>query len=153
MITLLVERKWQKETYCIGRFFVDDKRLCESLEDKDRGLMSSMTLSEILRKKVAGTTAIPKGTYKVMLTYSKKFRSRQWAQKWHMRVPELIGVMGYSGVRIHPANKAKEIEGCIAIGDNTNVGQVTNSVRRYDELMSIIVPRMENGEECYITIK
>lgn len=153
MIELLIDRKWPKQNYAIGVFYIDGGGLCNSLEDADRGLMQSMPTGVIMQKKIPGKTAIPKGMYRVILSVSPKFKGRAWAKKWGGKTPEILNVKGYSGVRIHPANKAEEIEGCIAIGDNTKVGQVTNSVRRYDELMSIIVPRMENGEECYITIK
>lgn len=153
MILLTVERKWPKANYTIGRFFVDDKRMCESLEDPDRGLLSSMPTGRILQKKVYGKTAIPKGTYQVILTYSKKFCKKTWAKKYKGRVPELLGVKGFSGVRIHPLNSASETEGCVGVGDNTVVGKLTNSVARYYELMEILVQRMDDGEKCFITIK
>lgn len=153
MILLIVERKWPKADYTIGRFYVDGLRLCESLEDADRGLMSTMPIGIINQKKVYGKTAIPKGTYKVLLTYSKKFKNKSWAKKYKGRVPELLGVKGFSGVRIHPLNSASETEGCVGVGDNTVVGKLTNSVARYYELMEILVQRMDDGEECFITIK
>ena len=153
MILLTTERRWPKKDYTIGNFYVDEVKLCNSLEDTDRGLMSSMPTGIINQKKVYGRTAIPKGTYKVILTYSPKFHSRAWAKKWGGRTPELLGVKGFESIRVHPGSSDKDSLGCILCGDNTVVGKLTNSQKRFGELMSIIVPRMDDGEECFITIK
>ena len=154
MIELVVSRVWPKESYTIGKFFVNDKRLCESLEDTDRGLLDSMPATEILYKKVYGKTAIPKGRYEVKLTQSPKFASRSWAKKYGGLVPEICNVKCYSGVRIHPANRAEEILGCIAIGENTKKGMVLNSVKWYDILMrEYLFPAHMRGEKIYITIR
>ena len=66
--------------YTIGRFYVNDILLCDSLEDKDRGLTLDMSLQEIQKKKVFGKTAIPIGRYEVIMTHSEKFASRPWAR-------------------------------------------------------------------------
>jgi hypothetical protein len=71
---LLVDRKWKKDTYTIGRFFVNGVLFCNSLEDKDRGLKQTDSLSTIKSKKVYGETAIPTGIYKIdMETVSPKY--------------------------------------------------------------------------------
>ena len=153
MILLTTERRWPKASYTIGNFYVGDKKLCNTLEDTDRGLFSSMPTGIIQSKKVYGKTAIPKGTYKVLLTYSQKFKGKPWAKKYKGLVPELLGVKGFSGVRIHPGNVAADTDGCILVGDNTAVGKITNSVNRYCELMDVLIPTRETNEEIWITIK
>lgn len=45
---LTLDRKWKKDTYTIGKLYIDGTPFCETLEDRDRGLSSSMTLNEIL---------------------------------------------------------------------------------------------------------
>lgn len=151
---LKTDRAWKKETYTIGKFFVNCIRLCESLEDKDRGLNSSMTLEQIKAIKVYGITAIPAGTYEVILSISPKFKSRSWAAKYSGLVPEIIGVPGFEGVRIHPGNKAEDTLGCILVGDNKVKGGLVNSTKRYYELMDkYLVPAWSRKEEITITIK
>lgn len=149
---LKVWRKWPKTGYCIGIFYVSGARLSNSLEDEDRGLDQKMPTGKINQLKIKGKTAIPKGTYRVALSVSPKFSTRAWAKKYKGLVPELLNVKGYSGVRIHPANSASEVEGCIAPGDNAAVGKVTNSTKRYYELMDKLVPAWEKGEEITIEI-
>lgn len=149
---LKVWRKWPKTGYCIGIFYVSGARLSNSLEDEDRGLVQTMPTGKINQVKVYGKTAIPKGTYKVVLSVSPKFKNRAWAKKYGGLVPEIVGVKGYSGIRIHPANSAEELLGCVAPGDNTVVGKVTNSTKRYYELMDKLIPAWEKGEEITIDI-
>lgn len=64
---LLLDRKWKKEEYTIGKLYLNDSPFCETLEDKDRGLKSTMTSEEIRKIKQAKVTAIPTGTYKVRM--------------------------------------------------------------------------------------
>jgi hypothetical protein len=153
MLKISLKRSWKKETYTIGELYVNGVRFSESVEDKDRGLTSSMTVADIQLKKVFGQTAIPTGTYKLILSVSPKFKKKAWGAKYGGLVPELVGVKGFSGVRIHPANYATELEGCIAPGDNKVKGGVLNSVKRYYELMDkYIFPSWTRKEEITITI-
>lgn len=32
-----VKRKWKKGAYTIGKMYIDDEYICDTLEDKDRG--------------------------------------------------------------------------------------------------------------------
>ena len=149
---LKIWRKWPKKGYTIGIFYISGKKLSEVLEDEDRGLVQTMPTGKINQIKVYGKTAIPKGTYKVVLSVSPKFKDRPWAKKWGGLVPEIRDVKGWTGVRIHPANSASELLGCCAPGDNLKVGKVLNSTKRYDELMKQLVPVWEKGEDITIEI-
>lgn len=91
---LLLKRKHRTDKSTIGELSINGNFECYILEDKDRGLDSSMTLAEIKAQKVYGATAIPAGRYRVAFTFSNRF------QKY---LPLLIDVPGYEGVRIHPA--------------------------------------------------
>lgn len=140
--------------YTIGRFYVNDILLCDSLEDKDRGLTLDMSLQEIQKKKVFGKTAIPIGRYEVIMTYSEKFASRPWARATKGMVPELLDVPGFSGVRIHPFNNADESLGCIGLGSNDKKGWISNSTHYYRRLVdNYIIPALNRGERVIITIK
>lgn len=153
MLRLSTDRAWKKPTYTIGRFFVNDTRLCESLEDTDRGLNSNFTEAAIKLAKIYGQTAIPTGTYKVILSVSDKFKKKAWAAKYGGLVPEIVGVKGFSGVRIHPGNTAEDTLGCVLVGENKKAGAVINSVKCYYELMDkYIFPAWTRKEEITIEI-
>lgn len=118
-----------KDTYTIGKLYVDGVYFCDTIEDKDRGLDDSMTVREILNKKVKGETAIPTGHYNIEITYSPKYKRM---------MPLLIGVKGYSGIRIHSGNTSKDTEGCLLVGKNTKVGMVTESRNTYQRLFAMM---------------
>ena len=149
---LKIWRKWPKSGYTIGIFYISGKRICEVLEDTDRGLVSTMPTGKINQIKVKGKTAIPKGTYRVTLSVSPKFKDRVWGKRYDGLVPEVLNVKGFSGVRIHPGNRASDTDGCPLIGDNTAVGRLTNSTNRYYELMDSLVPAFERGEDIILEI-
>ena len=153
MIKLLIDRKWKKKDYTIGAFFVNDMRLCESLEDTDRGLYKGMPENTILLKKIPGRTAIPTGSYIIRLTKSPKFSTKAWAKKYNGLVPEIVDVPGFSGVRIHPGNKASDTEGCPLVGDNKVKGGIINSQKRYYQLMDdYLMPAYRKNDTITITI-
>lgn len=95
-----VERKWKKDTYTIGRVYIDGIYFSNSLEDVDRGLDDSMSEEEIKSKKVYGKTAIPTGRYEVIYTYSPKFRRH---------LPRLQNVKGFTGILVHCLTPETEI--------------------------------------------
>lgn len=150
-----VERKWPKAGYTIGNLYVNDAKLCNTLEDEDRGLMQSQPLDYIKYNKVYGDTAIPKGRYRVdMRTVSPKFKSKNWAQPYKGIVPRLVGVPGFDGVLIHPGTTSKDTLGCILVGKNTIVGGVTKSQETFHTLMKqFLVPADLRNEPIYITIE
>ena len=135
-----LERAWRLETYTVGRVFVDGKRFCESMENKDRGLTQDMSEEEIGRVKVYGETAIPTGVYTVKMTYSPKYKRK---------MPEVLNVPGYSGIRIHSGNTAKDSLGCILLGRNTKVGMVTESRKACKEFERLLEAA---GGECKLII-
>ena len=153
-MTLKIERAWKKPGYTIGRLLVNGVRLCETLEDTDRGLNSNYSIAAIKLSKIFGQTAIPTGTYKVVLSVSPKFKNKPWAVKYDGLVPEILGVKGFSGVRIHPGNGPEQTDGCPLVGDNKVKGGLVNSQKRYLELMDkYIMPAWNKKEEITITIE
>ena len=151
---LLVNRKWKKDTYTIGEFFINGKKFSETCEDKDRGLRQEMPLSQIKAIKIYGKTAIPVGIYDIQMTYSPKFASRSFAKKYQGNVLQIMNVKGYEGVRIHPFNTAEESYGCIAVGRNLEKGKVLQSTYFYLKLVDeYILPALKRGEKVTLTIK
>ena len=142
---LLLKRIAKKETYTIGKLYVDGKYIADTLEDKDRGLRQDMSLEEIKKIKVYGQTAIPTGTYKIdMNTVSPKFKNRSWAKPWEGKLPRLRDVPGYEGVLLHVGNQAQDSLGCVLVGQNKVKGQVINSTATFSKLMSILLKDRDN---------
>lgn len=153
---LLVERKWKKDGYTIGKLYVDGAFFSNTLEDKDRGLTSTMPLAEIQRKKVKGATAIPTGTYKVSINIvSPRYSKQEWYIKNcnGARVPRLMNVPGFDGILIHTGNKASDTDGCLLVGKNDAVGMVTKSKEYLQQLYGKLYRAHKKGEEITITIK
>lgn len=149
-----IERTWKKDAYTIGKCYINNVFFSNTMEDKDRELTDTMPLSEIKQRKVYGETAIPSGTYNLQMSYSPKFSSKTWAAKYQGKVLEIPNVKGFSGVRIHPLNKASESLGCIGLGKNNVKGMITDSVNYYYEFLDeYILPAIQRGEKITLTIK
>lgn len=138
-----LHRKWRKQGYSIGILYVDGKRICETLEDQDRGLKQELSLATIKQLKIKGETAIPVGTYEVKMTYSPRFKKR---------LPLLVDVPGYEGIRIHYGNDSRDTEGCILCGRNTKVGTVTESRTWTNKVIGMIDEAIKKKEKVTIEI-
>lgn len=152
---LTLTRNWRKATYTIGKLYVDGVYFANTLEDTDRGLDNRMTDAQIRRKKVYGETAIPTGTYLVdMGTVSPKYKAVAWFDKLcGGRMPRLKGVPGFDGILIHPGNTALDTKGCILVGRNTKVGQLTESRDTFQWLYVKMSAAAKKGETIVIEIK
>lgn len=149
-----VKRKWKKEAYTIGKMYINGEYVCDTLEDKDRGLTSNMSVAQICGVKVHGETAIPTGRYLVdMKTVSPRFGGRAQYQFCKGRLPRLCNTPGYQGVLIHIGNTAKDTDGCILVGDNKAVGQVLNSTATFKKVYAKLKAADERREQIWITIE
>ena len=140
MIKLKLKRIYKGSKYTIGKLFINDKYFCDTIEDTDRGLKSSMSVEYIKKKKVYAETAIPTGTYKIEMTYSSKFKRI---------LPLLVDVKGFSGIRIHRGNTEIDSSGCIIVGENKVKGKVINSTR-YE---IALVNKLLDEDDIEITIE
>lgn len=155
---LLLERKYKKEEYTIGNLYIDGKFFCNTLEDKDRGLSSSMTVNEIKEIKVYGKTAIPTGTYEITLNVvSPKFSTKTFYKEiCDGKVPRLLNVKGFDGILIHVgegANGALLTYGCILVGSNTIKGGLTSSKETFKNLYKELISAKNKGESITIEIQ
>lgn len=136
-IQLVRENIGEKATE--GKIFLNGTFECYTLEDKDRKLEDG-------GEKVYGKTAIPRGTYDIVVTMSNRFGRK---------LPLLKDVPGFTGVRIHPGNSSKDTEGCILVGamnaneDDDFIGQ---SRLAFDKLYDRIASALDDGEEVTIEI-
>ena len=151
---LRVERRWPKATYTIGRLYIDGLLYCNTLEDTDRGLKQTDSLDYIKTRKVAGETAIPKGTYKVAMNVtSPKYSASSWY--WSLcqgKVPRLLNVPGFDGILIHTGSDALSTRGCLLVGKNTKVGQLTESKDTFKKIYKLMKAAYDKGEEITIEI-
>lgn len=154
---LTLERKWCKSTYSIGKLYINGVLFCNTCEDKDRNLTSSMSADEIKKIKVQNETAIPKGTYQITLdVVSPKYSNYTkypWAKEFGGKLPRLTNVPGFDGVLIHVGNSAADSSGCILVGENKAVGKVLNSTATFKKLYSKLKEASSKGEKITITIK
>lgn len=147
-------RKYKKDTYTIGKIYVDGKYFCDTCEDKDRRLTDKMTDAEIRAVKIPTMTAIPTGRYRVdMTTVSPRFGCKSF-YKTHAnggRLPRLCRVNGFDGVLIHCGNSAKDSAGCILVGRNKVVGGLTDSRDTFKSLYKQLMKGADEG--IWITIE
>lgn len=133
---LKVERKWKKDTYTVGRLYVDGKLFCNTLEDRVRDMDRE--------EKVYGETAIPAGRYRVIFN---------WSPKFGRNLPRLLDVPYFEGILIHPGNTAADSAGCILVGKNTSVGRLSESRNTSDRLNVLIEEAQRKGETIWITVE
>jgi hypothetical protein len=124
-IELLRDKSTGKAT--TGRLLIDGVFQCWTLEDVVRP------------SKIAHETAIPGGTYKVVITESNRFKRR---------LPLLVDVPGFEGIRIHPGNSADDTDGCILVGTSKTVDWISGSRAAFDSLF----PVLDRGQDMTITI-
>lgn len=126
-----VVRETFTEDSTIGKMYINGKFHCFTLEDKVR------------EEKIKNITAIPKGTYEVILNFSNRFQQQ---------MPLLLNVPNYEGVRIHWGNYSKDTEGCILVGSTKAVNMIGNSRAQYAKLMTEL-KKATKGEKIFITIE
>jgi hypothetical protein len=111
-------REKSSDDTTIGKLYINEEFFCYTLEDKVRD------------KKVYGETAIPAGTYKVLITWSPRFKRQ---------LPLLVDVPRFDGIRIHPGNTHKNTEGCILVGEYVEGEFLYKSKIAFDRLYAILV--------------
>ena len=104
------------------------------------GVFFGYTLEDKVRltPKVPGRTAIPAGVYCVKVDVSPKFKKK---------LPHIMGVPGFKGVRIHGGNTAADSEGCPLVAKHRAEGKIWGS------LSSELTQLISSSKKCvYIEI-
>lgn len=130
---LKVERTWCGPKCTIGTLSIDGANECFTLEDVVRADGA----------KVYGETAIPAGTYKVIISYSNRFKRD---------LPLVADVPGFVGIRIHPGNTAEDTDGCILVGQAKGPDSVTNSRAAFNILFPKIEAAFDRGDPITLEV-
>ena len=144
-----VRRIALKDTYTIGKMYIDGEYFSDVLEDRVRDLNN--------QAKVPNKTAIPYGTYEITLdvksTKYSDFNKYPWAKDYNGYLPRLTNVPLFLGILIHPGNTEHDSSGCLLVGENKVVGKVINSKATFEKLMKEhLLPAKNRGEKINITI-
>ena len=127
MKTILILRDEVDENQALASFYVfdEDKKLLFKSESIERGWMDNQKM----------ISCVPEGIYDIVLEYSPRFNTDLW---------EIKGVKDRSECKIHSANYASQLNGCIAPGEKRadlnkdGYNDVTNSkhtLSKFHEVM------------------
>ena len=122
-----VKRLHRTENSTIGELLIDGVWECYTLEDKERDV------------KIKSETAIPRGTYKVIINQSNRFKRL---------MPLLLNVPNFEGVRIHAGNTNHDTEGCILVGRTRSKDFIGQSRKAYEKLFK----KMQAAKDISLTI-
>lgn len=150
---LLLERKWCKQDYTIGRLFINGEFFCNTLEDTVRDINKNGTF-DCGEFKISGHTAIPYGEYEITLdVVSPKFSKYSFYKEvCNGKLPRLLNVPNFDGVLIHCGSTADNSAGCILVGNNTIKGGLTDSKKIFKNLYSILNKANKNRDKIIVKI-
>ena len=132
MLKLLLVREIKTAKQTHGRLFKVDENgkrefLCYTLEDAERPV------------KIKGETAIPTGTYTVIVTMSPRFKKE---------LPLIMNVPNFSGVRFHGGNTEKDSEGCPLLGMVRHLDAISNCA----PAVALVTKMIKEAKEAQLTI-
>lgn len=133
---LILKRTWISPKSVIGLLYlydVDGDSLfrCFTLEDVERN------------EKIWGQTAIPKGRYRILKTYSPKFKREVFM---------LENVPNFERIYIHAGNSPDDTDGCILCGFRRYENRITRSREAVSVVYEIIQEAFDRSELVFITV-
>jgi len=128
---LRLDREIYSDNSTIGRLYFKNEFLCWTLENTVR------------RLKIKHKTAIPTGHYEVIMSYSYKFQER---------LPLLLDVPYFTGIRIHAGNKPEDTDGCILVGKEAMQDFVTHSKETMRKILLTVIEGALKIGKLYISI-
>jgi len=126
-MVIKIKRLHKTDSSTIGELTIDGKFECYTLEDKEREV------------KIKCETAIPKGTYKVIINQSNRFKKL---------LPLVLNVPNFEGIRIHPGNTNHDTEGCILVGRTRSKDFIGQSRKAFATLFA----KMKEAKEITLII-
>lgn len=119
-----------------GELYVDGRLLGQTLEDEDRRLEDG-------GEKVYGQTAIPRGRYKVTITFSNRFQRP---------MPLVHDVPGFTGIRIHGGNTEADTHGCPLLGAIRTRNGIAQCPGVNARLMYYLEAAESRGEDVWLEV-
>lgn len=139
-MNLTIEREESTEKSTAGRMCIDGPFECYTLEDVVREVPGQ----PVEFWKIPGQTAIPAGTYNVIITPLVRFRRD---------MPLLENVPGFTGIRIHPGNTDEDTEGCILVGNFRETSDLIRGSRdAFERLFTKIKNALYTGQKVTLKI-
>ena len=141
LMNLRLTREIKLADRTLGTLTCDGIKVCHTLEDVER------VLGPNGEGKIYGKTAIPHGTYRVVLDMSQRFKKI---------LPRMLDVPFFEGIRIHVGNKPEDTDGCILVGMSI-IGQdehrwVGASTIAHEILMRKLESAVQKDEEIWIEV-
>jgi len=121
----------------IGRLYANGTFVCYTLEDFDRFMEDG-------GEKVQDKTAIPRGKYNVTVNFSERFQKK---------MPLVMNVPGFTGIRIHSGNTDKDTEGCILVGMGKTIDRVNQSRDAVSVVVALIDKAISSGESVTLEVQ
>lgn len=149
---IIIDRVYKYPKYTVGEVWVNGDFFAYSMEDVDRGLHVDMPARYMRERKVYGETAIPCGSYEVIIDYSPKFKKYLPHVMFRNDEDKLVEVPCFSGIRLHPFNTAEESLGCIAFGDWKGVSRIVNAKAKTNELTDMIQKARNKKDKVILEI-
>ena len=113
-----ITRTYRKNSWTIGKLYVNGSYVCNTLE-----LHDSTYYGEDF---VLGKSAIPVGVYTLATCV--------WSPKFNDFRPRITDFKYSKNILIHEGNKPEDTEGCILVGNNLVTGMVLNSKATLEKL-------------------
>lgn len=138
---LKMVRKHLGNEFTEGKLFIGDGFECYTVEDTDRKLEKLGC-----EAKVQDKTCIPRGLYKVTISFSTRFKKH---------LIEVLNVPCFKGIRIHSGNSSKDTEGCIIVGKSNardDDNWVSESKVAYEALHKKVKQALSAGEEVFLEV-
>ena len=108
----------------VGKLSINGKFFCYTIEDR------------ITLQKIDANSAIPAGTYDVIINESPRFKRK---------MPRLLDVPDFTGILIHWGNKAGDTEGCILVGNTVSKNFIGNSRATFNKVYKRIDDALAQG--------
>lgn len=136
-MNLYIKRDVRGLKFTLGSLLVDGKHFGFTCEDADRRLENGGV-------KIPHETCIPTGTYKVIVSYSHRFKKP---------MPEVLSVPQFTGIRFHGGNDNTDTDGCILLGSMRTSDGVANCKVVNDRLITMLEMAEESGDDVWLTVE
>ena len=130
LLTLIRDTFTPAET--LGKLYIEHQFLCDTLEPP------------VVPNARHPKGCIPSGWYNISVTNSPHFARL---------LPLLHMVPGFEGIRIHAGNNKERTEGCILVGERSQVSPILYMSRNTEQsLVKQLIEAQKNHEQIFIDI-